>query len=1336
MLRKIYKKTSTTTTLMPKLLFLFCSIFLAASFFSENIYSQCLSGSQYPFSTFNPTCGSGTQLIVSDGWAGEYSTVSVVAGNTYTFISGTTNSFITIGNSTGTLAYTFGTTPVAWTSTITGNIRFYTHTNSSCGTNFSDDIRSVSCTSTGCSGAPTPGNTISSVTGACLGTPFTLSLQNATAGSGVSYVWQSADNPAFTVNLTTLSSTSATQTIASQTASKYYHCWVTCSGNTTISTPVYVPQNAPSACYCIPISATGCNDGDVIARVVLNTLDNNSGTGCPSGVGGNGYSDYTATGIATNTTSLIAGNSYNCQVWAGQYDGNYAAWIDYNDDGVFATNERIGYTTTTVLGSNIVGVLGSSAIFPITLSCNPTPGPHRLRVREVYGTTGSAITPCGSATYSETEDYIVTVLPPLPCPSPSSFASNTPTVNGATFTWNAGCVETDWVIEFGLPGFTAGTGTSVMATNDTTVVNTMNCGTNYDVYLRANCLTNGYSTYVGPISVTTLACPCIGNPASSNALASVASACPNTPFTLSLDNTYSTVTGITYQWESSPAGAATWNPISGATTSTYPLTSGVSVATDFRCVITCSASTLSTNSNPVSVGILATPVGNTIIDPIIMTFIANTYSNTNNTANCFTSTYTGANAQASPDVYYQFVAPACTDSAVISVCGAGWDTYLHLLDNTGTQIANNDDGCSSASIMNVGGLVAGQTYYVVVEGWSNNTGAYTLSVNLFDNPLIASATVSPSDIECEGTSMTFNGAVTGTGVGFTYNWSGPAPVTNATAFNVTFAHSGNYTMTVTDANGCTATTTLPILILQAPPITASGTTPICIGSSTTLVGGGAGMGGSYVWDNGVIDNVAFTPVTSGTTIYQVTGTDGYGCTATASVSVLVNNPANFNVPITLTNTCPTNTGGSVIVTATIPSTFTISPAGPTQPSLGVFTSMVGGTNYIVTLTDANSCTNTTMISATSPSNGELAYATAGNASSLPGNICGNMQQSDGSTLNYYGASCDDLIATVNDGSGGNVLGNVNACVTVLPSVPVYNSQPYLPRMFDITPTNQGPATIMLYFTQDDFNDYNAAAGSFPQIPASPIVGTAAFSISQVPGGFLPGSSGATTIVHNVTATWNAAFNRWEVSLPVSSFSGFYAHATNPLNAALPAAIANFKGIKTENSDVLTWTTTSELNNAAFTVLYSNDGKNYTPLTTVNSKATSGNSNVELSYSAENKQPKLGHNYYKLEQIDMDGKSLMNTQVVDLMWGATASTINVYPNPTSNELNIDIFTTKAENSTIKILDMSGRILKEIQTKLSAGANSIQTNIGELATGIYTLQIFENNKITQVSKIEKK
>jgi hypothetical protein len=522
--------------------------------------------------------------------------------------------------------------------------------------------------------------------------------------------------------------------------------------------------------------------------------------------------------------------------------------------------------------------------------------------------------------------------------------------------------------------------------------------------------------------------------------------------------------------------------------------------------------------------------------------------------------------------------------------------------------------------------------------------------------------------------------------------------------------TGTYTNTQTGANGCDSVATLNFTVLANS--TSTTTLSACV---------------PFIWNGQSLTSNG---------VYTYTTLNAAGCDSVATLNFTnTNNSSSFNPAGILATTCPTVSGGSVIVSATSLSTFTISPVGPTQPSSGIFTNMLGGTIYTVTLTDGNSCTNTTLISATSPSNGELAFATAANASSLPGSICSNMIQTDGSTMNYYGSTCDDLIATVSDTLGGNILGNVNACVTVLPTVPTFNSQPYLPRYYDIAPTNQGPANITLYFTQDDFDDYNLAAGAFPQIPAVQATGTATFCISQVPGGFLPGASGATTIVHTVTATWNIALNRWEVTLPVASFSGFYCHACNPLNSALPAAITNFKGTKTETTDLLTWSTTSELNNAHFNVLYSNDGKNFSRLTSVNSKATSGNSNVVLNYSAENNMPKLGHNYYKLEQVDIDGKSLISSQVVDLMWGVNGSTISVYPNPTSNELNIDIYTTKAENSTIKILDMSGRILKEIQTKLFVGANSIQTNISELATGIYTVQILENNKITQVSKVEK-
>ena len=539
-----------------------------------------------------------------------------------------------------------------------------------------------------------------------------------------------------------------------------------------------------------------------------------------------------------------------------------------------------------------------------------------------------------------------------------------------------------------------------------------------------------------------------------------------------------------------------------------------------------------------------------------------------------------------------------------------------------------------------------------------------------------------------------------------------------------------------DINNCVGTASILSYVNTLPTVfAAASATPICFGSTTILTGSGAN---TYTWTDGTntpLDNVAYTPTLSGTTSYTVTGSDANTCTATSSVSVFVYTPTTFNNSLYLSSKCPGVIGGSVLVNANSGNPYTIAPIGPGQPSNGIFNNLIGGITYTVSSVDANMCTVSTTVSATNAANGGLSNATPLNILSVPGNFCQNQNQIDGSKLSYYGASCDNLIATVNDGNGGNTLGNVNACVTVLPIVPIFNTQPYLPRYYIITPQNQGPADITLYLTQDDFDDYNAAAGSYPQIPAVQSAGTATFSISQVPQGFLPGASGATTIVHNVTATWDATANRWEVTFPVTSFSGFYFHASNPLNSALPAAIVDFKGRKTETTDLITWSTTSELNNSHFNVLYSNNGKDFATLGTISSKATNGTSNQVLSYRLENNKPTLGHNYYKLEQVDLDGKAIVNTKVIDLMWGSNGSTVSIYPNPTTDELNIDIYTTKAQNNTIKLLDMSGRVVKEIQSKLEAGANNIKMNLGELATGIYTIQLVENNKIIQVSKVQK-
>lgn len=119
-----------------------CTVF---SFTTAGSPGYCLNGSQWPTATFVPTCTGTPQDITTGGWAGEYSRVTVTTGTSYTFTSSVATDFITIGDATGTTALIYGTTPLTWTSTVTGDIRFYTHLSDQCEVQDTDRTRSISC---------------------------------------------------------------------------------------------------------------------------------------------------------------------------------------------------------------------------------------------------------------------------------------------------------------------------------------------------------------------------------------------------------------------------------------------------------------------------------------------------------------------------------------------------------------------------------------------------------------------------------------------------------------------------------------------------------------------------------------------------------------------------------------------------------------------------------------------------------------------------------------------------------------------------------------------------------------------------------------------------------------------------------------------------------------------------------------------------------------------------------------------------------------------------------------------------------------------------------------
>ncbi|MBK6820640.1 MAG: gliding motility-associated C-terminal domain-containing protein [Bacteroidetes bacterium] len=167
------------------------------------------------------------------------------------------------------------------------------------------------------------------------------------------------------------------------------------------------------------------------------------------------------------------------------------------------------------------------------------------------------------------------------------------------------------------------------------------------------------------------------------------------------------------------------------------------------------------------------------------------------------------------------------------------------------------------------------------------TDSLIIPITVLNNMPIISAIANPPSV-CPGNST----VLTGSG-GVTYVWSGG--ITNG----VPFIPLGNssYTVTGTDANGCTNTSSVTVTLNQNIPITIIPTDPlICIGDSVQLTASGAL---NYTWANTpglntyTGSSVWAYPVLSST--YTVTGTDANGCTGTSSVFISISSGIDVQV---------------------------------------------------------------------------------------------------------------------------------------------------------------------------------------------------------------------------------------------------------------------------------------------------------------------------------------------------------------------------------------------------------------------------------------------------------
>ena len=344
--------------------------------------------------------------------------------------------------------------------------------------------------SAACSGMPTAGTAVASTAAVCPSVNYTLSLTGATLASGLSYQWQSA--PSATGPWASIPTGTTPSFITSQTVDTWYQCIVTCSGQSATSSVVGVTTNSFLACYCAS-AATSTFDEEIL-NVTLNTLNNSStcGVAAPGpGSTASMYSNYTT----LTPTILSPGVVYPLSVEIGTCNGSYTnctkVWIDFNQNGLFTDpGENVYTSAATSVGPHFE--LGN-----ITIPSGAIAGNTLMRVVNVETWDPANINPCGTYTWGETEDYLVTISAPPTCPQPTNFSLIQANNTTAQLEWVAGGSETQWQIEYGPQGFTPGTGTNVIVTSNPYTITGLTANSFYQAYIQGIC-TPGDTSYMTP----------------------------------------------------------------------------------------------------------------------------------------------------------------------------------------------------------------------------------------------------------------------------------------------------------------------------------------------------------------------------------------------------------------------------------------------------------------------------------------------------------------------------------------------------------------------------------------------------------------------------------------------------------------------------------------------------------------------------------------------------------------------------------------------------------------------------------------------------------------------
>lgn len=779
---------------------------------------------------------------------------------------------------------------------------------------------------------------------------------------------------------------SATVAITNTVAGYNYNVFTTSTGGASIgsaplivspvtTTTYYIEVQSQSLGTCLsgtrtPVTLTVNPTPTITVGATPNPIcvGNNlalsaSGAGTYTWSGPNSFTSSASNPTITNIGTINAG-TYTVSGTLGGCSSNTVVSVTVNNNptasassvsSTLCANSTISLTgspngMTTYSWSGPSGFTSSSQNPTIPGATTAQSGTYTLTVTNGSGCTGTAVT---SVTVSNSPGVTTSSGGTLTCSSTTAQAISSTTTSPATYTWSGPGV---------VSGVNSGTATvNQPGTYTVTVMNSSGCTTASTLTIASNTI----APSVTASSSNTITC--------TTQTSQVIASTTVSPVTYTWTGTGITAGVNTATATVNASGVFTVNITNTANGCTSSATTAVSINTTAPSGISVSPSAFTIScATPTTQLSVSSTGGNTYTwtPPVTGSILSGANSATANISGpgVYSVVVTGTNGCSAAAA----TATVTAAGSPVAVAGAGSST---LCANSTISLTGMPNGMTTYSWTGPSSYTSNVQNPTIPGATPLQSGTYTLIV-IDNNGCIGSASVtvtvntganvstsSGGTITCSATTVQAISTTTSSPV--TYTWSGPGIVSGVNSATAIVNQSGNYTVTVMNAAGCPATSTLAITSdTTAPSASASNSSTItCTNPNIQVTASSTTSPVSYTWTGpGVVSgaNTATATVNAGG-IYSVTITNTLnGCSNTATTAVSINTtvPSGISVsPSAFTISCLTPTA-QLAVSSTGGNTFTWTPpaTGAILSGVNSATANVSGPGvYSVVVTGTNGC---------------------------------------------------------------------------------------------------------------------------------------------------------------------------------------------------------------------------------------------------------------------------------------------------------------------------------------------------------------------------------------------